>query len=150
DKAIRDHSKLWLPKKYVNYLDFYNSCDASVRQSLSDPKRFGPDPSKWVWGAVFQSRYFHPLSAAPLIGGQFTVRPVGIACSGQTPNVGSSVSMRLIATPGNWDATRHVIPLGESGDPASPHFKDQFQAWLRGEVPIFPFSKSAIEVSSNV
>jgi len=150
DKAIRDHSKLWLPKKYVNYLDFYNSCDASVRQSLSDPKRFGPDPSKWVWGAVFQSRYFHPLSAAPLIGGQFTVRPVGIAGSGQTPNVGSSVSMRLIATPGNWDATRHAIPLGESGDPASPHFKDQFQAWLRGEVPIFPFSKSAIEVSSNV
>jgi len=150
DKAIREHSKLWLPKKYVNYLDFYNSCDASVRQSLSDPRRLGPEPSKWVWGAVFQSRYFHPLSAAPLIGGQFTVRPVAIAGSGQTPNVGSSVSMRLIATLGNWDATRHVIPLGESGDPASPHFKDQFQGWLRGEIPIFPFSKSAIEISSNV
>ena len=49
--------------------------------------------------------------------------------SGQTPNVGSYVSMRHIASPGNWDATRHVIPLGESGDARSPHFKDQFEAW---------------------
>jgi len=145
DKAIREHSKLWLPKRFVNYLDFLKSCDANVRQSLSDPNRLGPDPSKWVWGRVFQARFFHPLSAAPLIGGQFTIPPIGISGSGQTPNVGSSVSMRLIASPVNWDATRHVIPLGESGDPASPHFKDQFSAWMNGEPQIFPFSSSAVE-----
>jgi penicillin amidase len=65
--------------------------------------------------------------------------------SGQTPNVGSNVSMRHIASPGNWDATRHVIPLGESGDPRSPHFKDEFDAWLTGTPMIFPFSKTAVE-----
>jgi hypothetical protein len=53
----------------------------------------------------------------PFIGAQFATPNVPISGSNFTPNVGSNVSMRLIASPGNWDATRHVIPLGESGDP---------------------------------
>jgi penicillin amidase len=70
---------------------------------------------------------------------------VPIDGSGQTPNVGSNVSMRHIASPGNWDATRHVIPLGESGDPKSDHFKDQFDAWRTGGPAVFPFTKAAVE-----
>jgi len=58
--------------------------------------------------------------------------------------------MRLIASPGNWDATRHVIPLGESGDPKSPHNKDQFDAWKDGTPAIFPFSKTAVEKAAPV
>jgi penicillin amidase len=150
DKAIREQSRVWLPKKYASYKDFLMACDTSVRRSLSDPKRFGPDPATWTWGKVFQARFFHPLAAAPLIGGQFTIPPIGIAGSGQTPNVGSGVSMRLIASPGNWDATRQVIPLGESGDPRSPRFKDQFQAWLTGVPMEFPFSASAVEKAAPV
>ena len=145
DKAIRDQSSLWLPKRYSSYRDFMWGCDASVRTALADPKRFGPDPSNWVWGKVWQARFPHPLAAAPLIGGQFVVPAIPIRGSGQTPNVGSSVSMRLIASPGNWDATRHVIPLGESGDPKSPHFKDQFDLWLNGTPAVFPFSKAGVE-----
>jgi penicillin amidase len=84
------------------------------------------------------------LAGAPFIGGQFATPSVPINGSGQTPNVGSSVSMRHITSPGNWDATRHVIPLGESGDPKSPHYKDQFEAWL-SEIPMtFPFSNAAV------
>ena len=76
---------------------------------------------------------------------------VAINGSGLTPNVGSNVSMRLIASPGNWDATRHVIPLGESGNPASPHFKDQFELWRTGEPAIFPFTKEAVtKVATSV
>jgi penicillin amidase len=52
--------------------------------------------------------------------------------------------MRHIASPGNWDATRHVIPLGQSGNPQSPHWKDQFEAWRTGSPQIFPFSKDAV------
>lgn len=144
DWAVRQQSTLWLPKKYAGYKEFITACDTAVRRSLGDPKRFGPDPSKWVWGNVFQSRFLHPLVVAPLIGAQFAIPAIGISGSGQTPNVGSNVSMRLIASPGNWDTTRHVIPLGESGDPQSPFFKDQFQAWLTGAPQVFPFSKAAV------
>jgi penicillin amidase len=143
DKAVREQSKLWLPKKYANYKDFILSCDASVRQTLQ--QRFGSDPANWTWGKVWVARFQHPLGAVPLIGAQFAVPQVPLAGSGQTPNVGSGVSMRFIASPGNWDATRHVIPLGQSGDPKSPNWMDQFSAWQKGEPMIFPFSEAAIE-----
>ncbi len=76
---------------------------------------------------------------------QFATPAVPIDGSGQTPHVGSAVSMRHITSPGNWDATRHIIPLGQSGDPTSPHFKDQFDAWRTGTPAIFPFSAAAVE-----
>jgi penicillin amidase len=147
DWAVRDKSRLWLPKKYANYTDMLTSCDNKARQSLTS--RLGADASKWVWGTVFKASFPHPLVVAPLIGGQFATPSIPIAGSGQTPDVGPYVSMRFIASPGNWDATSHVIPLGESGDPKSPHFKDQFELWLSDNPPPFSFSKAAVEKAAT-
>ncbi|MGB7202860.1 MAG: penicillin acylase family protein [Pyrinomonadaceae bacterium] len=149
DWAVRDQSARWLPSGFAHYTELIKSCDTSSRASLADPKRFGPDASNWTWEKVFQSRFPHPLAAAPLIGAQFIVPAVPISGSGQTPNVGSAVSMRHIASPGNWDATRHVIPLGQSGDPKSEHFKDQFNAWRTGAPAVFPFTKSAVATATK-
>ncbi len=149
DWAIRDRSPRWLPSG-SDYPALMKSCDSEIRVSLADPKRLGPDESKWNWGRLSLSRLPHPLAVAPLIGGQFATPQVGLAGSGQTPNVASAVSMRLIASPGNWDTTRHVIPLGQSGDPQSPHYKDQFEAWRTGTPMIFPFSKSAVEAGTSL
>ncbi|MEO6656100.1 MAG: penicillin acylase family protein [Pyrinomonadaceae bacterium] len=145
DWAVREKTARWLPSPFANYTELLKSCDSSSRTSLSDAKRFGPDDAMWLWGKIFMSRFPHPLAAVPFIGGQFATPSVPIDGSGQTPNVGSNVSMRHIASPGNWDATRHVIPLGESGDPKSPHYKDQFEAWRTGAPMIFPFTKVAVE-----
>jgi penicillin amidase len=145
-RAVEEKSKLWLPKQFADYPAFFKACDADARKSLSDAKRLGADEANWVWGNLFKSRFPHPLAAAPLIGAQFATPSVG---SGQTPNVGSSVSMRHIASPGNWDATRHVIPLGQSGNPQSPHYKDQFELWRTGTPAIFPFTKTAVEKAAK-
>ncbi|MFL6373391.1 MAG: penicillin acylase family protein, partial [Pyrinomonadaceae bacterium] len=143
EKAVKTDDKKWLPSGVGSYSDLMSSCDKTARAALA--KRLGADQAGWTWGKQFQSRFPHPLAAAPLIGMQFATPVVPLDGSGQTPDVGSSVSMRFIASPGNWDATRHVIPLGESGDPRSPHFKDQFDAWRTGTPMIFPFSQQAVE-----
>ena len=148
DWAVREQVPRWLPTGTANYAELIRSCDAASRTSLADPRRLGADDSKWTWGRMWQSRFPHPLAAAPLIGAQFAIPAVAIDGSGQTPNVGSSVSMRHIASPANWDATRHVIPLGQSGNPRSPQFKDQFEAWRTGAPQIFPFTKPAVEKAS--
>lgn len=145
DLAVREQAARWLPSAYKTYGELYRACDASARTTLAASRTYGSDPTGWVWGKSFMSRFPHQLAAAPLIGSQFATPNVALSGSGFTPNVGSSVSMRLIASPGNWDATRHVIPLGESGDPKSPHFKDQFDAWRTGTPMILPFSKTAVE-----
>ena len=142
DRAVRQRSAIWLPSAYPDYPAFFKACDGESVVALE--KRYGTDRAGWAWGKVSVSRFIHPLAAAPLIGGQFTAPAVGLVGSGQTPNVASFVSMRLIATPGNWDTTRHTIPLGQSGDPKSSHFKDQFEFWRNGTGLVFPFSKEEI------
>lgn len=145
DRALKTDSKLWLPAGLANYDSLIKACDTEATATLE--KRLGADRSKWTWGTASVSRFPHPLAAAPLIGGQFATPAVPLQGSGQTPNVASFVSMRLIASPGNWDATRHVIPLGQSGDAKSPHYKDQFDPWRTGEPKILPFSKEAIGIA---
>ncbi len=149
DRAMEEKLSRWLPASYKTYGELYKGCDASARTTLAANKTYGSDPAGWVWGKTFTSRFPHQLAAAPLIGGQFATPNVAISGSRGTPNVGSSVSMRLIASPGNWDATRHVIPLGQSGDPRSPHYKDQFDAWKGGTPSIFPFSKAAVTAAAK-
>ena len=137
----------WLPKEFANYKDLLTAADKEARENLT--KRYGADKSKWLYGTAFKIRFNHPLAAAPLIGGVFAIEPIGQYGNGNTPNVGASVSMRLIAVPGNWDETRHGIALGESGNPKSLHYKDQLENWTSGNTPSFPFSKAAIEKTAT-
>ncbi|MDQ3181934.1 MAG: penicillin acylase family protein, partial [Acidobacteriota bacterium] len=137
----------WLPKEFANYKDLLTASDKEARENLT--KKYGADETKWLFGTAFKIRFNHPLAAAPLIGGVFAIEPIGQYGSGQTPNVGASVSMRHIAVPGNWDATRHGIALGESGNPKSPHYKDQLESWKSGNTPVFPFTKSEVEKAAT-
>ncbi len=143
--ALRTRSALWLPSEFKDYAALMRYCDEAVRKQFADPKRYGPDQTTWQWGKVWRSRFPHPLASVPLIGTQFQTPTVAIAGSGQSPNVGSNVSMRHITMPSDWDSTSHVIPMGQSGDPRSPHFKDQFDIWANGRLATFPFSKAAVE-----
>jgi penicillin G amidase len=146
---IRDKTARWLPKEFAGYTDLLKACDKEARASLADAKRFGADEANWRWGNNFAANFQHPLAIVPLIGGQFAARFTNVNGSGVTPNVGAYVSMRHIASPGNWDATRHVIPLGQSGNPNSPHWKDQFEAWRTGTPLIFPFTKAAVDANAK-
>lgn len=150
DRLITEKPKDWLPKEYASYADLLKACETEAKATLT--KNLGADESKWTWGASVKSNFPHPLAIAPLIGTPFKIAPLpqnGSSGAGATPNVGASVSMRFVATPGNWDTTRHVIPTGESGNPKSPHWKDQLDAWYTGNTPIFPFSKAAIESAAK-
>jgi penicillin amidase len=150
-EVLRSEDKTWLPPGYASYKDLLLDCEKQAGLNLNAlAARLKKNRSDLAWGDYFTASFFHPLAAAPLIGAQFTVRPPGVSGSGQTPNVGASVSMRQIAEPGNWDATRHVIPLGQSGDPQSAHFKDQLESWRTGKPEIFWFSKEAVEKNAPV
>ncbi|MBA2620721.1 MAG: penicillin acylase family protein [Acidobacteria bacterium] len=137
----------WLPKEYKNYKDLLAAADKEARANLG--KKYGANQSDWQYGKAGQIRFPHPLASAPLVGSLFAIEAFPQFGSGATPNVGASVSMRHITVPGNWDATRHGIALGESGDPKSPHWKDQLGNWKSGDTQIFPFSKSAVEKAAT-
>lgn len=151
DKIISEQPAAWLPKEFKTYAELLRACHADARKVLTD--RLGPDESKWTWGEMVKARFSHPLAQAPLIGLQFTIPPFpqnGTAFMlGATVNVGSPVSMRMIADPGNWDKSQQGITLGESGIPGSPHWKDQLEDWKAVTPRVFPFSDAAIAAATK-
>ena len=146
DGIIREQPADWLPKEFPSYADLFRTVYDEARQSLT--RTLGADESKWTWGELAKARFPHPLSAAPLIGTQFTVPPFpqngtgGLV--GATVNVGASVSMRLIADPGDWDKTQMGIALGQSGLNKNPHWTDQLADWRAVTPREFPFTAAAV------
>ena len=142
DRIITERPPEWLPKESKDYLDLLRASEGDARESLT--KRIGSDASKWTWGNYRPSRLRHPLAGVPFIGDQFAIAPFPQNGSGGVVNVGPYVSMRLIVTIGNWDETRQGITPGESGDPASKHYKDQLEDWLAVTPRVFPFTTGAV------
>src|SRR5689334_16200250 len=146
DRVIKEQPASWLPKEFASYADLLRACYDEAIASLT--RSLGADESKWTWGELAKARFPHPLSGAPLIGSQFTVPAFpqngtgGLI--GATVNVGASVSMRLIADPGDWDKTQQGIALGESGLPKSPHWSDQLADWRAVTPREFPFTEAAV------
>lgn len=150
EKILREKNKKWLPKEFSTYAELLKASETEARANLT--KRLGADETKWTWGENAKIRFNHPLVAAPLIGAPFVIAAlpnIGSGGAAASPNVGANVSMRLIATPGNWDQTRQTISTGESGNPQSAHYRDQLENWYSGNTPVFPFTRTAVEKAAR-
>ncbi|HKU73185.1 MAG TPA: penicillin acylase family protein [Pyrinomonadaceae bacterium] len=146
DRVLTEQRATWLPKEFPSYVDLLRASYDDAVNTLT--KSLGADQTKWTWGEMVKARFPHPLGGAPLIGAQFTVPPFPQNGTGgfigATVNVGSSVSMRLIADPSDWDKTQQGIALGESGSPKSPHWSDQLADWRAVTPREFPFTQPAV------
>ena len=143
DRIATEQPREWLPKEFSTYTDLFRASYEDARQNLT--KSIGADESQWIWGKIAISRFPHPLAVVPLVGAQFAIPAFPQNGSGGSINVGSSVSMRLIADLSDWDKTQSGIPLGESGIPNNSHWKDQLDDWRNVTPRALPFSKSAVE-----
>ncbi len=147
DRIATDEPREWLPKEFKSYEDLFGASYVEARNNLT--RSIGADESQWTWGKIAVVRFNHYLTAAPLVGAQFAIAPFPQNGSGGSVNVGSSVSMRFIADPGDWDKTQNGIPLGESGIPNSPHWKDQLDDWRNVTPRALPFTKASIESATK-
>jgi penicillin G amidase len=50
---------------------------------------------------------------------------------------------------GAWDNSVALNSPGQSGDPASPHYKDLYARWLDGEVFPLAFSRAKVEAETK-
>jgi penicillin amidase len=100
----------------------------------------------WAWKRFNSLDMFHPIGHEGLLkrflsvtdkpqsGTQYSVRA---AMKTHGP------AMRFVGNPGNWDESILLLPAGQSGQPGSSHYSDQFSFWYEGK-PIFaPFSDAA-------
>ena len=132
---------------------------SSLSVAMADvTKRLGTsDISKWQWGSLHRADFRHPLRALVDEGTrkQLDVGDWPIGGSGFTPMATSyrptdfgltaGASFRMVLDVGNWDESRVVNTPGQSGNPASPHYRDLAPLWAKGEYFPLVYSRSAVE-----
>ncbi len=96
-----------------------------------------------TWGEANSAEIRHPLAGAIPFFGEYLNMP-GDPLPGDvytprasTPRTGPSE--RMVVSPGREEEGILEIPTGQSGHPLSPHYGDQYRAWLIGEpTPFLP------------
>jgi penicillin G amidase len=119
----------------------------------------GPDPATWRWGDIHRARFVHPLGRMPGLEPLFVAAELPLGGDEQTVNnagfegdgpfdVYVVPSWRAVYDLSNLDDSRGILPTGQSGNPASPHWNDQTDAWAAGELRPLPFTRAAVEVAA--
>lgn len=147
----------------ITTADVVESFGDQVRKSFKETlsqlsAEIGTDINKWTWGSVHQVAFNHQMGGVAIldkvfglnrgpypIGGSFhTVSPYSYSFDNKfTANHGSS--HRHIFLPNAWDESLTIIPTGESGIPASEHYMDQTDGYLKNKYHPDPFSRRAVE-----
>jgi len=143
----------WLPARYPNWNELLAT---AVERGLAEG-RAPFDLTKWKYGQARPIAIEHPIyeqspvlermigmrtgtGVQPQSGDGSTVKQVG-------PTFGPSE--RLTVDFGNLDGSTLNLVLGESADPVSPWFMDQWKAWYGGTTFPMPFSDAATQAAAK-
>lgn len=127
------------------------SCALSLRVALQRAleqarEQQGPDWTAWRWGHVHRASFEHmPFSGVPLLSGWFGIE-LPVAGDGESINVAGyspgdddgpfisryGAGYRAIYDLAEPERSVFVSSTGQSGNPASPHYRDLTELWGRG------------------
>ena len=139
-------------------IPFAKLIDDSLFTAITELRnRFGNDPNGWRWGHIRPLTLKHPVGRSRWLAPIYNFPPV--PCPGDTntvfqtgadprnPGAGPLVcpSMRMVLDVGNWDENLFALPGGQSGNPLSPHYDDQFDLWVQGKGITIPWSPKEVE-----
>jgi penicillin amidase len=139
----------WLPPGYKNWDTLLT---AAVKKGMEDGKA-PADVTAWSYGSWHTIDIEHPLAQfLPFIG--------RIAGTGPQPMSGDTTTVKQIGRDvapsqrftmdwSNVDGSTENIVLGESGNPLSPYFKDQWNDWYNGTTFTLPFSPAAVAAQTR-
>jgi penicillin amidase len=110
---------------------------------------FGAAGARWGWGRVRPLTLRHPFGERRLLARVFNLGPIPWGGDAKTPGQAAAplldplgnpafvATLRLVIDVGAWHNSRFILAGGQSGNPLSPHYADQFLLWQRGEgIPI--------------
>jgi len=150
EEEIIMHSKPeWLPSTYKTWDALLTE---AVRKGMKDGKA-PSDISRWNYGSWHVVDIEHPLAQfLPLIG--------RIAGTGPQPQSGDTTTVKQVGRTfgpsqrftmdwSNVDASTENIALGESSNPLSPHFRDQWSSWYGGTTFALPFTPAAVAAQNR-
>ena len=140
----------WLPEG-----DHARICADTLATAWADAQvLLGADPAGWRWDALHGLGLRHALAGLFPERADLALPRLNLGGGPSSPNygpyragdfgIGNGPSVRLLMDVGNWDASLFVGLAGQSGDPASPHFRDMAEAWRDGSYFPLRYSPRAV------
>ena len=138
----------WLPKKYKSWSDLLA---AAVTRGL-DNAHAPLSLKNWRYGDEHTIALSHPLYGMipffgwtgippqPQSGDTTTVKQVGRAFG---------PSQRFTMDWSDVDASTENIVMGQSGDPVSPYYRNQWPAWYGATTFALPFTPAAVDAATQ-
>ena len=122
-------------------------------------QKLGTDLSKWQYG---QAAYHHVIIKHPLsnvvndsVRALLECGPLPRGGSASTPGVTSNsdnqshgATFRMVADVTDWDKTLFTNAPGQSGDPASPFYRNLFELWATDKHVKVYYSREKVEAAS--
>jgi penicillin amidase len=112
----------------------------------------GRDSGRWKYGEYLRVTITHPVvHELPWIGRYFDIGPVRMSGGSSTvkqTTMRLAPSMRMDADLADWDRSLLNIPIGQSGQILSSHYRDQWPAYFNGRS--FPMQFDKVESKSNL
>jgi penicillin amidase len=145
ENVVQRRPQKWLPPAYSDYDQLLTAAvEAAVNAASVRDRKLGD----WTWGKQNQLVLQHPiLGGIPVLNhwtGR-TVRQSGSSFCVKAVTRGAGPSERMTVDLADLDNSTLNIVLGQSGDPLSPHYMDQFDAWYEGRTFPLPFSEAAVQ-----
>lgn len=146
ERILRERPAGW----FADYNELLLRCFAD---GMEEGQRMqGRDPSRWKWGKNMYLAINNPVvGRVPLVGKYFNIGPVPM--SGGSTTVKQTTqrlgpSERMNASLGDWDASLLNLPIGESGHIASPHYRDEWEAYY--DATGLPMQFGKVDAKSTV
>jgi penicillin G amidase len=149
-EVMVDHSPAeWLPKEYANWDALLV---AAVKQGMID--QHAPNSlSEWTFGHEHTINVKHPLyGMLPFFRDWTSTGPTELAGDETTVNHVRGLlgaSQRLTVDWSNPTGATENIVIGESGDPLSSYYIDQWPYWLHGKTFVLPFGDPAVSAATS-
>ena len=143
----------WLPKNYASWDELLTD---AVNKGLIEA-RAPFDLSKWQYGKAHTIEIEHPIFVQSPILRRIIGMSIGTGIHPQSGD-GSTVkqvghtfgpSERFTADFADLDHSTLNLVLGQSANPTSPWFLDQWPAWYKGTTYPLPFTKPVVDASTT-
>lgn len=139
----------WLPPGFKDWDNFL----AEAVQKALDQGKAPSDVNRWTYGSWHIIDLEHPLvSFLPFLRRIAGTGPYPLSGDATTVKQASGSvgpSQRFTMDWSNIDASTENIDLGESGNPLSPYFRDQWQGYINGATFALPFTPAAVSTQTQ-
>jgi penicillin amidase len=144
-RILTERPARWLPSDYQNYDQLLSAAADQAVKRLEERTRDN-DPDDWQWRRFNSLEMFHALGREGILRKLLSITNQPQSGTQLSPRAASphhGPSERFVANLANWDESFILITGGESGQPGSEHYRDQFHYWFEGKPIYGPFSDDA-------